>query len=90
MNVSGAQVSDYVGVLERLQGLDKVAAVEINISCPNVKQGGMTFGTTTEGAQSVVSACRKAWDGTMIVKLTPNVTDVTQLHAPLRMLGPTL
>ena len=79
VNVSGSTIDDYVVVCERLNPLDKVAAVEINISCPNVKQGGMTFGTTCTGAQSVVSACRKAYDGTMIVKLTPNVTDVTEI-----------
>lgn len=79
VNVSGSTVDDYVAVCERLNPMDKVAAVEINISCPNVKQGGMTFGTTCTGAQSVVSACRKAYDGTMIVKLTPNVTDVTEI-----------
>ena len=79
VNVSGSTVDDYVAVCERLNPLDKVAAVEINISCPNVKQGGMTFGTTCTGAQSVVSACRKAYDGTIIVKLTPNVTDVTEI-----------
>ena len=79
VNVSGSTVDDYVAVCERLNPLDKVAAVEINISCPNVKQGGLTFGTTCTGAQSVVSACRKAYDGTMIVKLTPNVTDVTEI-----------
>ena len=79
VNVSGSTIDDYVAVCERLNPLDKVASVEINISCPNVKQGGMTFGTTCTGAQSVVSACRKAYDGTMIVKLTPNVTDVTEI-----------
>lgn len=79
VNVSGSTIDDYVAVCERLNPLDKVAAIEINISCPNVKQGGMTFGTTCTGAQSVVSACRKAYDGTMIVKLTPNVTDVTEI-----------
>lgn len=79
VNVSGSKVDDYVGVCRRLQELDRVAAVEINISCPNVKQGGMSFGTSPEGAQSVVKAVRQAWDRTMIVKLTPNVTDVTQI-----------
>ena len=79
VNVSGSTVDDYVAVCERLAPLEKVAAVEINISCPNVKQGGMTFGTTCTGAQSVVSACRRAYSGTMIVKLTPNVTDVTEI-----------
>ncbi len=79
VNVSGSQPEDYAAVCAKLNGLDKVAAVEINISCPNVKQGGMTFGTTTSGAQSVVGEARKAYDGTMIVKLTPNVTDVTEI-----------
>ncbi len=79
VNVSGSQPEDYAAVCAKLNGLDKVAAVEINISCPNVKQGGMTFGTTTGGAQSVVNEARKAYDGTMIVKLTPNVTDVTEI-----------
>ena len=79
VNVSGASVEDYVGVCERLNGLDKVAAIEVNISCPNVKQGGMGFGTTCAGAESVVGAVRKAWDRTMIVKLTPNVTDITEI-----------
>lgn len=79
VNVSGASIEDYVGVCERLRGLDKVAAIEVNISCPNVKQGGMSFGTTYDGCESVVSAVRRAWDRTMIVKLTPNVTDITEI-----------
>lgn len=79
VNVSGRTVEDYVAVCERLVGLDKIAAVEINISCPNVKQGGMSWGTTTDGCESVVSACRRVWDRTMIVKLTPNVTDITEI-----------
>lgn len=79
VNVSGAQADDYAAVCRKLNGLEKVAAVEINISCPNVKQGGMTFGTTVDGAQNVVKEARKAYDGTMIVKLTPNVTDVTEI-----------
>ena len=79
VNVSGRTIEDYVGVCERLKDLDKIVAVEINISCPNVKQGGMSWGTTTTGCESVVSACRRAWDRTMIVKLTPNVTDITEI-----------
>lgn len=79
VNVSGRTIEDYVGVCERLKDLDRIAAVEINISCPNVKQGGMSWGTTTNGCESVVSACRRAWDRTMIVKLTPNVTDITEI-----------
>ena len=79
VNVSGSRIDDYVAVCEKLNPLDKVAAVEINISCPNVKQGGMGFGTTCSGAESVTRAVRKAYDGTMIVKLTPNVTDITEI-----------
>ena len=79
VNVSGRTVEDYAAVCERLKDLDKIAAVEINISCPNVKQGGMSWGTTTDGCESVVSACRRAWDRTMIVKLTPNVTDIAEI-----------
>lgn len=79
VNVSGASVSDYAAVCEKLAPLEGIAAVEINISCPNVKQGGMTFGTTCNGAQMVVEAARKAYHGTMIVKLTPNVTDVAEI-----------
>ena len=79
VNVSGSSIDDYVAVCEKLNPLDKVAAVEINISCPNVKQGGMGFGTTCSGAESVTRAVRKAYDGTMIVKLTPNVTDITEI-----------
>ena len=79
VNVSGSSIDDYVAVCEKLNPLDKVAAVEINISCPNVKQGGMGFGTTCNGAESVTRAIRKAYDGTMIVKLTPNVTDITEI-----------
>ncbi|MDY2828338.1 MAG: dihydroorotate dehydrogenase [Sodaliphilus sp.] len=79
VNVSGSSPEDYAAVCQKLNPLPGVAAVEINISCPNVKQGGMTFGTTVQGAKSVVSAARKAYDGTMIVKLTPNVTDITEI-----------
>lgn len=79
VNVSGRTVEDYAAVCERLRPLDRIAAVEINISCPNVKQGGMSWGTTTDGCESVVSACRRAWDRTMIVKLTPNVTDIAEI-----------
>lgn len=87
VNVSGSCIDDYVTVCEKLSPLDKVAAVEINISCPNVKQGGMGFGTTCSGAESVTSAVRKAYDGTMIVKLTPNVTDITEIARAVEAAG---
>lgn len=79
VNVSGSKLEDYVAVCRRIATLPKVAAVEINISCPNVKHGGMAFGTTCAGAAAVTKACREAFPRTMIVKLSPNVTDVTEI-----------
>lgn len=87
VNVSGSCIDDYVAVCDKLSPLDKVAAVEINISCPNVKQGGMGFGTTCSGAENVTSAVRKAYDGTMIAKLTPNVTDITEIARAVEAAG---
>ena len=79
VNVSGACIEDYVATAERIASLDKIPAIELNISCPNVKQGGMAFGTTCEGAASVVKAVRKAYPKTLIVKLSPNVTDIASI-----------
>jgi len=79
VNVSGAKIEDYVKVCERIKSQTDIRAVEINISCPNVKQGGMAFGTTPEGAASVTKAVRKAFNGTVIVKLSPNVTDIAEI-----------
>lgn len=79
VNVSGACVEDYVATAERIASLDKIPAIELNISCPNVKQGGMAFGTSCEGAASVVSAVRKVYSKTLIVKLSPNVTDIASI-----------
>ncbi len=79
VNVSGARVADYVAVAERLAPLEKVSAIEVNISCPNVKQGGMAFGTTTDGAAEVTRAIRRAWPRTLIVKLSPNVTSIADI-----------
>ncbi len=79
VNVSGATIDDYVAVCERLAPLDRINAIEVNISCPNVKQGGMAFGTTCDGAAQVTRAVRKAYPKTLIVKLSPNVTDITEI-----------
>lgn len=79
VNVSGAKVADYVAVCKKLAALDHIPAVEINISCPNVKQGGMAFGTTTSGAAEVTKAVREAFPRTLIVKLSPNVTSITDI-----------
>lgn len=79
VNVSGAKVEDYVGVCRKLEPLEGIRAIEVNISCPNVKQGGMAFGTTCQGAGQVTAAVRKAWPRTLIVKLSPNVTDIVSI-----------
>ena len=79
VNVSGASIDDYVGVCEKLMPLERVDGIEVNISCPNVKQGGMAFGTTCEGAASVTKAVRNAYSRPMIVKLSPNVTDIASI-----------
>lgn len=87
VNVSGACIEDYVQVCEKLAPLEKIEAVEINISCPNVKQGGMAFGTTCAGAESVTKAIREAYGKTMIVKLSPNVTDITEIARAVEAAG---
>ena len=79
VNVSGAKIVDYVAVAERLASLEAIPAIEVNISCPNVKQGGMAFGTTCDGAAAVTAAVRKAWPRTLIVKLSPNVTSIADI-----------
>lgn len=79
VNVSGSNINDYVAVCEKLSALDKIKAIEVNISCPNVKEGGMAFGTTRIGASAVTKACREAYDKTLIVKLSPNVTDISEI-----------
>ena len=79
VNVSGSSVETYVECAEKIAELDKIPAIELNISCPNVKQGGMAFGVTTCGAAEVVKAVRKVYPKTLIVKLSPNVTDITEI-----------
>lgn len=79
VNISGSSVEDYAKVAEKLNVLPRINAIEVNISCPNVKTGGMAFGTTTAGAAAVTKAVRDAFDKTLIVKLSPNVTDITEI-----------
>ena len=79
VNVSGSCIEDYVQTASIINTLDDIPAIELNISCPNVKQGGMAFGVNPESAAQVVSAVRKAYDKTLIVKLSPNVTDITEI-----------
>lgn len=79
VNVSGSTIEDYVACTEKLVGLDKIPAIEVNISCPNVKEGGMAFGTSACSAAEVTKAIRKVWNKSLIVKLSPNVTDITEI-----------
>lgn len=79
VNVSGSCIDDYVQTAGIINTLDDIPAIELNISCPNVKQGGMAFGVNPESAAQVVAAVRKVYDKTLIVKLSPNVTDITEI-----------
>ena len=79
VNVSGSTIEDYVKTAEIINELDKIPAIELNISCPNVKQGGMAFGVSPKDAYNVVKAVRDAYKKTLIVKLSPNVTDITEI-----------
>ena len=79
VNVSGSSPEDYAECAARVDALEKIPAIELNISCPNVKDGGMAFGVTTKGAASVVKAVRERYHKTLIVKLSPNVTDITEI-----------
>ena len=79
VNVSGSSPDDYAECAARIDALDGIPAIELNISCPNVKDGGMAFGVTCAGASSVVKAVRERYHKTLIVKLSPNVTDITEI-----------
>ncbi len=79
VNVSGSTIEDYVAVAEKINALDNIPAIELNISCPNVKEGGMAFGTSPRSVENVVKAVRQAYNKTLIVKLSPNVTDITEI-----------
>ena len=79
VNVSGSSPDDYAECAARIDALEDIPAIELNISCPNVKQGGMAFGVTCEGAASVVRAVRQRYSKTLIVKLSPNVTSIADI-----------
>ena len=79
VNVSGSSPEDYAECAARIDALDRIPAIELNISCPNVKDGGMAFGVTCAGAASVVKAVRRRYGKTLIVKLSPNVTDIAEI-----------
>ena len=79
VNVSGSTIEDYVETAEKLNSLEKIPAIELNISCPNVKEGGMAFGTSCLSASQVVRAVRRVYKKELIVKLSPNVTDISEI-----------
>lgn len=79
VNVSGSSIETYVECAEKMAALEQIPAIELNISCPNVKQGGMSFGVCASSAAEVVRAVRKVYPKTLIVKLSPNVTDITEI-----------
>lgn len=87
VNVSGSCPEDYAECAARINELENIPAIELNISCPNVRQGGMAFGVTTDGAASVVKAVREAYDKTLIVKLSPNVTSITDIALAVQDAG---
>lgn len=79
VNVSGSSIETYIECAEKMAALERIPAIELNISCPNVKQGGMSFGVCASSAAEVVRAVRKVYPKTLIVKLSPNVTDITEI-----------
>jgi len=79
VNVSGSTIEDYVETAEKLNSLSEIPAIELNISCPNVKEGGMAFGTSCLSAAQVVRAVRRVYENELIVKLSPNVTDISEI-----------
>jgi len=87
VNVSGSSPEDYAECAARIDALDGIPAIELNISCPNVKDGGMAFGVTCAGAESVVKAVRERYHKTLIVKLSPNVTDIAQIACAVEAAG---
>ena len=87
VNVSGSSPEDYAECAARIDALDGVPAIELNISCPNVKDGGMAFGVTCQGAESVVKAVRERYHKTLVVKLSPNVTDIAEIARAVEASG---
>lgn len=86
-NVNGSTIEDYVAVTEKLNEIAGIHSIELNISCPNVKEGGMAFGVSCPSAIAVTEAVRKAYDKTLIVKLSPNVTDITEIAKGVESVG---
>jgi len=87
VNVSGSTIDEYVAVAEKINELENIPAIELNISCPNVKEGGMAFGTSCSSANTVVKAVRKAYHKTLIVKLSPNVSNIAEIATAVEDAG---
>lgn len=87
VNVAGSSIDDYCRTAEIIASLDRITSIELNISCPNVRQGGMSFGVNADCAAEVVCAVRKVYSKTLIVKLTPNVTDITEIARAVEASG---
>jgi dihydroorotate dehydrogenase (NAD+) catalytic subunit len=87
LNVNGSTVEEYIEVTEKVNQLENIPAIELNISCPNVKEGGMAFGVSCVGAEVVTKAVREVYDKTLIVKLSPNVTDITEIAKAVEAQG---
>lgn len=87
VNVSGSTIEDYIAVAEKLNELDKIPAIELNISCPNVKEGGMAFGVNCSSATQVTKAIRQIYKKTLIVKLSPNVTNISEIAKAVESQG---
>jgi dihydroorotate dehydrogenase (NAD+) catalytic subunit len=87
VNVNGSTIEEYIALAERINQLDKIAAIELNISCPNVKEGGMAFGTSCPMAEQVTKEVRKVYHKTLIVKLSPNVTSIADIARAVEAQG---
>lgn len=87
INVNGSTVEEYIELTEKINELDKIEAIELNISCPNVKEGGMAFGVSCVGAEAVTKAVREVYKKTLIVKLSPNVTDIADIARSVEAQG---
>ncbi len=87
VNVSGSKIEDYIKTAEKINQLEKIPGIELNISCPNVKEGGMAFGTSCASAEEVVKAVRKVYKKHLMVKLSPNVTDIVSIAKSVEYCG---
>ncbi|MBN1925725.1 MAG: dihydroorotate dehydrogenase [Prolixibacteraceae bacterium] len=87
INVNGSTVEEYIELTEKVNQLDKIPAIELNISCPNVKEGGMAFGTNVKMAEKVTREVRKVYEKTLVVKLSPNVTDIAEIARAVEAQG---